>query len=229
LSSRLISITTVTRIGLDTKSASAAVGEFALSFSATQLDTLRVHLDSGVDQATEALRRAGLPEVRLELRHVTWCALGQFSERAPSDDEDVIAGAMMRFMGGLSGSALLALEPEDALTWVRTSTSDVDPIDRFLELGSQIVRGVVGALAEGWRRSVEFGVASLEEQPVLAVLLGTHAPLDTVLLSLHLQLVCPEVDAPACLHLLIEPKPLECLLTGGANGALARAANPSKR
>jgi hypothetical protein len=133
---------------------------------------------------------------------------------------------MMRFMGGLSGSALLALEPEDALAWVRAATSDVDPIDRFLELGSQIVKCVVETLADRWRRSVEFRVASLEEKPVLAVLLGTHAPLDTVLLSLRLQLTCPEVDAPAHLHLLVERKPLECLLRGGADGALARAANP---
>lgn len=191
-----------------------------------QLDALRAYLGTGVAHAEEALRQAGVPQAQLALRHFTWSALGQFAERPPRDDDDVIAGAMMRFGGGLSGSALLALDPEDALAWVRAATSDVDPIDRFLELGSRIMKCVIEALAEGFRRSVEFSVASLEEQPVLAILLGTHAPLDTVLLSLRLQLTCPEVDAPACLYLLIERKPLECLLSGGADGALARAGDP---
>lgn len=185
-----------------------------------QLDALRAHVHDSLTRATEALHNAGVPEPRLELRGVSRCSLAEFAERAACHEEDVIAGAMMRFSGRFSGSALLALEPEDALDWIGARDSAADPIDRFLDLSSRLMRCLVEAIAEHWHCSVEFSHPSLEENSLLGALLRTHAPPDTVLFSLRLQLETRGVDAPADLHLLTERKPLECLLAASVGRAL---------
>jgi hypothetical protein len=183
-----------------------------------QLDALRARVNDNLARVAEALRADGVPEPRLELRRVAAGSLGQFAECGICDEDDLIAGAMMRFGGRLSGSALFVLEPEDALDWVGGRTSEGDPIHRFLDLSGQLMMRLVEAIAEDLRCPIEFSAASLEENSVLVALLGTHAPPDTVLLSLRLQLTTRGLDAPADLHVLMERKPLECLLAESTAG-----------
>jgi len=191
-----------------------------------QLDALHAHIHDNLVRVVDVLRDAGVPEPRLELRRVSSCSLGEFAERSVCDEEDLIAGAMMRFRGRLPGSALLVLEPEDALDWIGARASEEDPIDRFLDLAGRLTRHLVEVIAEDWQCSIELSAASLEENPVLVALLSTHAPPDTVLLSLRLQLTTRELDAPADLHLLMERKPLEFLLAEPSGGVPSAPSTP---
>lgn len=184
-----------------------------------QLDALRAHVSDELIRAAEVLCDAGVPEPRVVLRDVSSCSLGEFAERSACEDEDVIAGAIMRFEGRLSGSALLALEPEDALDWIGAGTSEEDPIERFLDFSGRLMRCLVEAVAQYWRCSIECSDPSLEENSLLGALLSTHAPPDTVLLSLRLQVTTRGLDASSDLHLLTERKPLECLLAESAASA----------
>ena len=128
-----------------------------------------------------------------------------------------MAGVVMRFEGSLSGTGLLSLEPEDALAWLRTGGEAEDesasPIDRFVERGASLIGGAVTELARSARRAAEPGDASLEERPLPAALRATHAPPDTVVLSVSAELAARELRVPIGVHLLFEPKVLDGLLT----------------
>ena len=116
---------------------------------------------------------------------------------------------MLRFEGQLCGTALLALDPGHALQWLRGGGDD--PLDRFVELGGEVLRAVVDELARACDAAIEVGSCLLEERPLMAALLSTHAPSDTALLSLagELEFAGDEADpvrAAYTIQLLLEPK-----------------------
>ncbi len=136
----------------------------------------------------------------------------------------MIAGVVQRFEGPLSGTALFALDPGDALLWLQSGERDsqpgADPLTRFVDQGSRVLGAVIDALAAAAQAEVQLGRPALEERPLLAALLGTHAPSDTVVLSLYgeieffLQEMGRELRAPFSLQLLLEPKILGGILAG---------------
>ncbi len=137
--------------------------------------------------------------------------------RGPSGD--LIAGVVQRFEGPISGSALLALEPGDALLWLQRGDDDADPLARFVEWGSRLLEGVTRALGDALGGEVVCGPGSLEERSLMAALLGTHAPSDTLVLSLHGEMAfpvarLPEIRAPFGLHVLLAPKRVAAVLDG---------------
>jgi len=131
---------------------------------------------------------------------------------------DVIAGVLQRFEGRLSGTVLFALDPGDALLWLQSAQAPdgdselADPLARFVDFGSRIIAGLVEALAAVGRDEVWLGPPALEERPWMAALLATHAPSDTVVLSLTGELgfeiegVHPALAAPFAVQILLEPK-----------------------
>ena len=132
---------------------------------------------------------------------------------------DVVAGVLRRFEGRLTGTALLALDPGDALLWLQRGDDDSDPLGRFVDWGGRVLSGVILGLASTLQQDVTLAEPSLDERPLMAALLGTHAPSDTVVLSLHGELGfpvsdVPEIRAPFSIQLLLEPKIVSILLGG---------------
>jgi hypothetical protein len=133
--------------------------------------------------------------------------------------QDVIAGVLAPFDGPFRGTALLAVDPGDALLWLSVGDDEGEPLVRFVSLGREMLAAVIGSLAAE-RSATEVGVGAgiLEERPLLAALLATHAPSDTVILSLDAE-ISFELDAsigplhtPFTVQLLLEPKLLDSLL-----------------
>ena len=55
-------------------------------------------------------------------------------------DGDVVAAVTTRFSGPIDGTAIVALEPEDALHLVQGLAPGRQPIDAFVELGDALAR-----------------------------------------------------------------------------------------
>ena len=123
---------------------------------------------------------------------------------------------MQRFDGQLSGTALFALDPSDALRWLQLGDEEGERLERFVARGRQLISEVLGALAAGCDARVELGTSVLEERPLLAALLSTHAPSDTTVLSLdgklRFRVDAEELHAPFSLQILVEPKLLDGIL-----------------
>ena len=123
---------------------------------------------------------------------------------------DVIAGVVQRFAGRPPLTALFLLDPGDALLWLEGDGADEDPLGRFVEWGSLVLSGVAEQLLSP--AALEPGAPVLEERPLMAALLATHPPSDTLVLSIQGELsfevpgVEAELHAPFSIHILLAPK-----------------------
>jgi len=119
---------------------------------------------------------------------------------------------MGRMEGAIPGSFAVVLEPEDALLWAR-SVMGADPLASFLRLGQELLGALTAALAELLEAPAMLRDARLVELPELAMLIRTHAPLDTLVFSLRLRILWRDEGVSAHAHALFEPKHLARLLT----------------
>jgi hypothetical protein len=113
-------------------------------------------------------------------------------------------------------TALLAVDPGDALLWLQMDQSDEEPLARFVALGAQMLDAIVPSLTRGAEGAADIstdgGSGSLEERPLMAALLATHAPSDTVIVSLDAEFsfeIDPTIGTlhtPFTVQLLLEPK-----------------------
>jgi hypothetical protein len=165
----------------------------------------------GVATASAALsENAG---ARLTLRSFRIRPAADFPDVAESDHVDVVAGVAQRFSGVLRGTSVFSMDPEGALAWSRSVTdpgsAPDDVISTFLELCSRVVVDVVGAAAQAMYRSeVAFDAASLRESSRVAIVIGTHAPSDTAVVTLGFDVEFDGAVHGAHIDLLLEPKPL---------------------
>lgn len=124
---------------------------------------------------------------------------------------DRIAGVLARFSGRLEQVGLFAMETEDAFAMLRGGAAADDPLDAYTQLGCEIVRAVTAAIdpAGGQQQ----GDASLQEDSAIRALLRTHAPSDTVVVSVSLSLPGnrDEEFLAAHVYVLTEPKPFDAL------------------
>ncbi len=172
-----------------------------------QLEVIGERVATAADAAREALRRVHSPDSDLEVMEVASCALADCGQSGVLGDGDLIAGVMLRFQGALCATALLALEPANALAWARAVSPCPEPVARFVALGEALLGPVVMSIAGSLDLAeTEPGPASLEERPVIEILVGTHAPSDTAILSLVLAIMAGDVCVPARVYLLLEPK-----------------------
>lgn len=207
-------------------------GERELSLTTSHHELLRLGLAVGLEAASNRLAETPAAATRIELQAVTRSAICDLDLEQVSHglSGDVIAAVVQRFHGHPSGTALFALEPGDALLWLQRGDSD-DPLGCFVDWGSRVIAGVIETLAKAWESEVELGEPRLEERSLMAALLGTHAPGDTVVLSLHGELGFsmvelgsrPELTAPFSIHVLLEPK-----LVDGILSRLACQADPGE-
>lgn len=152
-------------------------------------------------------------ETEIELLEVRCNPLARFGEEGLQLSEDLVAGVMGRMDGVMPGSYALVLEPEDALVWART-VAGTDPLESFVRLGRELLAGIAATLAELMEAPAALRDGRLVEVSELAMLIQTHAPLDTLVLSLRLQIQWRDERVSAHVHSLIEPKYCARLLSG---------------
>jgi hypothetical protein len=198
------------------------------SSTASHHELLRLGLAAGLAAARDRLVETPAASTRIELQSITRGTIGDLDPEqvSPGLSGDVIAAVVQRFHGPPSGTALFALEPGDALLWLQRGDSDQDPLACFVDWGSRVIAGVVESLATAWESEVELGEPRLEERSLMAALLGMHAPGDTVVLSLHGELTFPmqelgrDLSAPFSIHVLLEPKLVDGILSRLAEGGV---------
>jgi hypothetical protein len=119
----------------------------------------------------------------------------------------------MRFSGALRGTSVFTMEPEGALAWSRSvgDATGAQLITTFIAVVADVVSDLVRASAQAMHGdAVDFDRASLCENSRVAVVIGTHAPGDTAIVTLGFDVEFGGAVYPAQLDLLLEPK----LLTG---------------
>lgn len=137
------------------------------------------------------------------------CLLADFPAGALVGIDDIAAGTVVRFQGPFGGTAILTLEPEDALAWVRSAPEPGDPIRGHLERSADLLARAVGGWGQSMGASFSFTEPTLCEDAVAGLLLGTHAPSDTLILSARLVLSIDGRERSAWLYLMVDPKVLE--------------------
>lgn len=177
---------------------------------------IQAWIADGVDRAAEELAETHAFDTEITVLETRCRALGEFGTDASDVAEDLTAGVLGACRGRLAGTALLAMEPDDALAWMRSDGNGAPPIETYLKLGGRLLASVMRSAAEALDVDVEMAAPSLAEASVASCLARTHAPLDTVLISSQLEIRAGRQQLPAQLHLIIEPKLVSALL-----GALA--------
>jgi hypothetical protein len=158
---------------------------------------------------------AGIPGMEARLAASGVCTLCEIEPDAVAGRGELVAGVAMRFDGGLWGTALLAMEPEDALRWMR-SLAVPAPLAAYVSHARGILARALDALARDCGIRIEGGDAALEEDSVVGILLATHAPSDTAVLWARLEAELDGSPAPIHLYALTDAK------------LLASAVDPSK-
>ncbi len=182
--------------------------------SMNQLGVLQDRLNLGTARASRTLRRMlASGDLRLRVSELRCRAMVDFSPDSLCGAGDVVAGVVLRFDGGLRGTALFAMEPEAALDLARSHGQDREPVAFFTELGGTLLSEILLGTTDGLDRETELAAAPLEERSLMAIMAATHAPSDTVILTLRADLVVGEDTRYAFdVHLMLEPKLLQGLM-----------------
>jgi hypothetical protein len=148
---------------------------------------------------------------QLMLRSLRMRPAAEFPDGAEADHIDVTAGVAQRFRGALRGTSVFSMEPEGALAWsgsvLEGNGSAERVIPTFIELASGILCDLVTTAAHAMHGgSVDFDVANLRESSRVAIVIGTHAPSDTAVGTLGLDVEFDDQAFPAHVDLLLEPK-----------------------
>ena len=183
-----------------------------LKISTEELIALHGFLAEAAAEGEVCLADLSGCETEVNVEEVRATALAEFGERGLGLSEDLIAGVVGRLEGVMPGSLSLVLDPDEALLWSQLGGGS-DPIQTYVSFGRALLQGFVSAFGELLGGEASFVGASLAESPELAMLVNTHAPSDTVVLSARLRLDVRDEIFTAVSHLLVEPKYLGRLLS----------------
>jgi len=130
---------------------------------------------------------------------------------------------------------VISLEPQHALQVIRSLGVEGNPLDIFRAAGASVLQGVLEWLSAASGSPIQFGDPTLEERSLVATVLGTHAPPDTMVVSFEIGFASAERAFPAYLYLLLDAKVLQsalgCLGEGedcdGTSSSLRDAARTS--
>lgn len=192
--------------------ATSRVETSPLMLSTEQMITLHGFFAEAAAVGESTITERSGCETEVELNEIRCSPLACFGEEGLRLSEDLVAGVMGRMEGAIPGSFALVLEPEEALLWARSVTG-VDPLESFVRLGQELLGGITAALAELLGTPATLRDARLVELPELAMLIRTHAPLDTLVFSLRLRILWRDEIVSAHAHALFEPKHLARLLS----------------
>lgn len=183
-----------------------------LQISTEQLIALHGFFAEAAAEGEISLAELSGCETEVEVQEIRCTPLAEFGESGLCLSDDLVAGVMGRLEGAMPGSLTLVLDPEEALLWSRLG-GDGDPLETFVEIGRRLLGGVARAIGELLSGEVRFEGAALAEAPELAMLFGTHAPSDTLVLSTRMRVDVRDEVLTAASHLLVEPKYLAQLLS----------------
>ena len=175
-----------------------------LVLSSAQIDALLRAVRDSVCRAQDSQRADDADVASVEVASAAACRLGEIDPTRLRGSGDIVAGVAGRIAGPFPASALLALEPADALAWVRACAPAADELEAFVALASKLLDAFAQALGEGTR----FVGGRLDECPAAASLLATHAPGDTAVLAFELKLSIADRTLPASVYLMFDPKGL---------------------
>lgn len=184
----------------------------ALKISMEQMIALHSFFAGAVALGEPGLSEICGRETEIDVVEIRCSNLGDFADSGLRLSEDLVAGVMGRVDGAMPGSLNLVVEPEEALAWAQVAGGD-DPLKTFVSLGRELLSGMAVALGEVLEAPVEFQEPRLVEDSELAMLVQTHAPLDTLVFSTHLRIDVGDELVAAHSHFLVEPKYLSRLLS----------------
>jgi hypothetical protein len=195
-----------------------------LKASSARLRALRDALREAASSTAEELSRSGSFPWDLRVSRVALCQLGEFPEQAIFCDEEMMASVLLSHRGKLPGTSAISLEPRHALELAGSRGSEGKPLDVFRETGARVLRGILGWFGGAREARVELGDPSVEERSLVATILGTHAPPDTMVISAEASFVSGERAFPAYLYLLVDGKVFHsrfgCLDAQASHGSL---------
>ena len=171
-----------------------------------QLSSIAGWAQRGAELGQASLREIHTDDSGLEIRNIQCATLAELPDRVPCFDGECVAGVVNRFEGGLCGTALLAMDPEDALAWVRSKPGEQDLLAAFVSLGTTVQTSVVGEIGMGLGLAVRAESGELIEDSVPVILFGTHAPSDTAVVAISLLVAAGDEVLPVQIYLMIEPK-----------------------
>lgn len=190
--------------------------------TALERESLRVPFSTAFDDLTE------IGPVRLRFIGIEYGSLGSLSGPDVCGGGERIAGVLAQCLREAeSGVAFLptcmglfAMESEDAFALFREVAAGAELLAAYTALGSEVICQAARAFAGGGV-GTQRATASLEEDSVISILLGTHAPSDTVVVTLRLDIAssCGEISMPGFVYLLAEPKSFRAALAEVADRA----------
>ena len=170
-------------------------------------------LDRGFAAGAAELTRAGALPQQARVARVAVCRLGDFPDGAVFPDDDLRASVVWSVGGTHSATALISLEPEEALAWIRWLAGEEEAqgpeaLQRFRLGAETLARHAMSSLGGG---ALEVKEGALHEAPLVQTLLGTHAPPDTAVLSTELAVASESGSLSLCFYLLMDAKVLGAL------------------
>lgn len=184
----------------------------ALKISMEQMIALHAFFAEAVAIGEAELTELCGSETEIDVVEIRCTSLADFGESGLRLSEDLVAGVMGRVEGAMPGSLNLVTEPEDALAWAQLARGS-DPLADFVALGRELLAGIVQAVSEVLEAPTALEEVALVEEPELAMLVQTHAPSDTLVFSIRLQIDVDDECVTAHSHFLVEPKYLSRLLS----------------
>ncbi len=183
-----------------------------LKISTEQLITLHGFFAEAAAVGEASLAEITGCETEIEVLEIRATSLGDFADHGLRLSEDLVAGVIGRLEGGIPGSLNIVFEPEEALIWAQMGNAE-KPLEAFVSLGSEFLEGLAVALTDILGSETLFRDAELFEDSELAMFVKTHAPSDTLVLSLRLRIHTRDDAISAVSHLMIEPKYLAPLFS----------------
>jgi len=158
------------------------------------------------------MREGACPQQARAVR-VAICSLGDFPDGAVFPDPELRASVLAPIGGAHSATAVVSLDPEGALEWIRwlaggQAVQGEEALRRFCSGAGTLAHHALQGLGGG---AVEVEAPSLHEAPLVQTLLGTHAPPDTAVLSAELALASEGGSLPLCFYVLMDAKILGAL------------------
>ena len=180
--------------------------------SPSRLQAFRTALEGATSSTAARLREAGPFPWDLSVPRAALCCLSDFPEQAVFCGEEMMASVLVGHRGDLLGTSVLSLEPRDALALIRSLEVEEEPLQSFRRVGGDLIRGILESLGEAAGLRAEPGEPMLEERSLVATVLGTHAPPNTMVVSLEIGFLSARQALPAYLYLLLDAKGLQSAL-----------------
>jgi hypothetical protein len=183
-----------------------------LIIPSARLQDFRSAIEEAASLTATNLGQSGSFPWDLRVPRAALCCLSDFPERAIFCDEETMASVLLSHRGRLPGTSVISFRPQHALDLIRSLEVEEDPLEVFRRAGARVLQGMLGRVGGKCGSPIEFGDPILEEQPLVATVLGTHPPPETMVVSLEIGFVSVDEAFPAYLYMLLDVKALQSAL-----------------